>query len=266
MAGWSSPFSCLSLSNIWLATIVEEGEAGNVKTDQITTGTFFDACPNISPDGQLVTFTRGFGKKHNIYVVPITGGNPQQASFLDSFNFYPSWSPDGTEIAFISAQGGKARVWKVSASGGSPHQFENTKASAQSFQVSWAPGSNILYQTTGNKNFHILNPRTGEEIPLWIDDSVISVHNANFSPDGQRVVAYLERASAPSGVFVFDLEDESFIDLNIGNSDPIGWSSDSRWIYLSDFESEDVQILKVSLRSRFIFEKCDDFFRKLFFI
>ncbi len=236
-------------SNIWLATIVEGGEAGNVKIDQITTGTFFDACPNISPNGQLVTFTRGFGKKHNIHVVPITGGNPQQVSFLDSFNFYPSWSPDGTEIAFISAQGGKARVWKVNARGGSPHQFENTKASAQSFQVSWTPGSNILYQTTGNKNFHILNPITGEEIPLWIDDSVISVHNAHFSPDGQKVAAYLERASAPSGVFVFDSEDESFIDLNIGNSDPIGWSSDSRWIYLSDYESEDVRVLKISLKS-----------------
>jgi Tol biopolymer transport system component len=62
------------------------------------------------------------------------------------------------------------------------------------------------------------------------------------------VAAYLERASAPSGVFVFDLEDESLIDLNIGNSDPIGWSSDGRWIYLSDFESEDVRILKISLR------------------
>lgn len=239
----------IQYSNIWLASIAEAGEAESIKINQITTGIFLDSCPNISPDGKLVAFTRGYGKKHNIYVVPITGGTAQQITFLDSLNFYPSWSPDGTEIAFISAQGGKARVWKVNARGGSPHQFENTKASAMSFQVSWAPGSNILYQTAGNQIFHILNPRTGEEIPLLVDDSVSSVHNAHYSQDGKKVAAFIERASTPSGVSVFDLEDESLIDLNEGGFDPIGWSSDSEWIYVSDYESEDVRILKVSPKS-----------------
>ncbi len=236
----------IQYSNIWLAVI---GEAGIVNTEQITTGTFFDSCPDISPDGKFVTFTRGFGKKHNIYVMPISGGNPQQITFLDSFNFYPSWSPGGTEIAFISAQGGEAKVWKVNAQGGAPHQFRNTRASANSYQLSWAPGPNILYQTAGNKNFHILNPRTGEEIPLKIDDAISSVHNAHYSPDGKTVAAYLEMISISSGVSVFELEDESQTGLYEGNFDPIGWSSDSMWIYISDIESEDVRILKISSRS-----------------
>ncbi|UCE41783.1 MAG: protein kinase [Candidatus Aminicenantes bacterium] len=239
----------IQYSNIWLASIVETGEAESVKVKQITTGTFFDSCPNISPDGKLVAFTRGVGKKHNVYVMPITGGTAQQISFLDSFNFYPSWSPDGIEIAFISAKGGKARVWKVNARGGAPHQFQNTIASANSYQVSWAPGSNILYQTTGNQNFHMLNPKTGKEIPLWIDESVSSVHNAHYSPDGKKVAAFLERASIQSGISIFDLEDESQIDLDGGSFDPIAWSSDSEWIYVSDFESDDVRILKIFLRS-----------------
>jgi serine/threonine-protein kinase len=235
-------------SNIWLASIANTGRANSVKISQITTGTFFDSCPNISPDGKLMTFTRGFGKKHNIYVVSLTGGDPQQITFLDSFNFYPSWSPDGTEIAFISAQGGKARVWKVNARGGAPHQFQNTKASANAYQLSWAPGANILYQRTGNKNFHILNSRTDEEISLKIDELVSSVHSAHSSPDGKKIVAFVERTSSPSGISVFDLEDESLIDLHEGGFDPIGWSSDSKWIYTSDYESEDVRILKISLK------------------
>jgi len=239
----------IQYTNIWLASTVESGESEIVKMNQITTGTFFDSCPSISPDGRLVAFTRGYGKKHNIYVVPIARGIPQQITFLDSFNFYPSWSPDGTEITFISAQGGEARVWKVNARGGSPHQFENTKASAKAYQISWAPGSNILYQITGNQNFHILNPRTGKEMPLFIDDSVLSVHNAHFSPDGKKVAAYLEREPSPSGVSVFDLENESRIDLYEGVFDPIGWSSGSEWIYVSDYESEDVRILKISIKT-----------------
>lgn len=233
-------------SNIWIASI---GEAGETKTTQITSGTFYDSCPEISPDGRFVTFTRGFGKKHNIYIVPVTGGNPQQITFLDSFNFYPSWSPDGTEIAFTSAQGGKARLWKVNAQGGAPLQFQNTQASANSFQVSWAPGSNILYQTAGNKNFHILDPRTGEEMPLKIDESVLSVHNAHFSPDGKKIAAYIQRENFPSGVSVFDLENESQVGFIQGEFDPIGWSTDSERIYISDLEAEDVRVLKVSLRS-----------------
>jgi serine/threonine-protein kinase len=239
----------IQYSNIWLATITEAGEDDSVDVKKITTGTSFDSCPSISPDGKLVAFTRGVGKKHNVYVVPITGGEAQQISFLDSFNFYPSWSPVGTEIAFISAKGGKARVWKVNARGGSPHQFQNTIASANSYQVSWAPGPHILYQTTGNQNFHILNPETGKEIPLWIDESVSTVHNAHFSPDGKKVAAFLVRASSPSGISVFNLEDESRIDLNVGTCDPIAWSSDGEWIYASDFESDDVRILKIFLRS-----------------
>ncbi len=236
-------------SNIWLASIEEAGETGEVQTRKITSGTFYDSCPNISPDGKLVTFTRGFGKKHNIYVVPTTGGNPQQITFLDSFNFYPSWSPDGTEIAFTSAQGGKARVWKVNARGGAPHQFQSTNASANSYQVSWAPGSNILYQTTGNKNFHILNPSTEEEIPLKIDESVSSVYTAQYSPDGKKVAAFVERTSSLSGISVFNLEDESLIGLYEGDFDTIGWSFDSEWIYISDHESEDVRVLKIFLKS-----------------
>jgi Tol biopolymer transport system component len=239
----------MQFSNIWLATISGEEETATVKTDQVTTGTFLDSCPYISPDGKLVAFTRGIGKKHNIYIIPITGGNPQQITFLDSFNFYPSWSPDGNEIAFISALGGKAKVWKVNAWGGSPHQFQNTKASATAYQASWAPGANILYQTAGNKNFHILNPKTGEEMPLQTDESVISVHTAHYSPDGKKVAAYVERTSMPSGVSVFDLEQESLIVLTEDGFDPIGWSSDSKWIYISALDSEDVKILKVSLLS-----------------
>jgi Tol biopolymer transport system component len=236
-------------SNIWLATVTEKGEPGTVRTDQVTSGTFFDSCPNISPDGRFVTFTRGFGKKHNIYVVPITGGDPQQITFLDSFNFYPSWSPDGKEIAFTSAKGGKAKVWKVNARGGAPHQFRDTEASAQAFQLTWAPGPNILYQTSGNKNFHMLDPETGEEMPLMIDDTVTSVHSAQFSPDGKKVAAFVFRTSSPSGISVFDLEDESFFNLYDGGGDPIGWSFDNQWIYLSDFEAEDVRIIKISART-----------------
>jgi Tol biopolymer transport system component len=236
-------------SNLWLASIPETGKTENVEIKQITTGTFYDSCPYISPDGRLVTFTRGFGKKHNIYVVPTTGGDPQQITFLDSFNFYPSWSPDGTEIAFVSAQGGKARVWKVNVDGGAPHQFQSTKASANSFQLSWSPGQNILSQATGNKTFHILNPRTGEEIPLPVDESVVSVHTAHYSPDGKKIAAYIESTSYPYGIFVFDLEDGSLIDLYEGDYTPVGWSSDSQWVYISVFDSEDVKIFKVSLPS-----------------
>ena len=48
---------------------------------------------------------------------------------------------------------------------------------------------------------------------------------------------------------ISDLEDESLVDLYEGNFDPIGWSSDNEWVYISDYESEDVRILKISLRS-----------------
>jgi Tol biopolymer transport system component len=55
-----------------------------------------------SNDGRWVAFTSNFTGRHNIYVVPSTGGWPLQLTVSDQRQVIGDWSPDGEWIAFQS--------------------------------------------------------------------------------------------------------------------------------------------------------------------
>jgi Tol biopolymer transport system component len=101
----------------------------------------------------------------NLYTLPITGGSPKQLTFFDSFSIGGVWSADGNRIAFASTQGGKPRVWIVDAGGGLPRAISSSDQS-DSFDLTWSPGSRVLYQVPGNRDYYELDPDTGVERPL----------------------------------------------------------------------------------------------------
>jgi serine/threonine protein kinase/WD40 repeat protein len=225
----------LFFSNLWLAQVEGSGKDRAVRTKKLTTGTILHGDPNISPDGKLIAFFRGDVLKSNIYIMPAEGGSPQQITFLNSYNRGPVWSPDGKEIAFGSNEGGVPRVWKVSVHGGKPHQFSESMLS-NSYSLIWSPGAHILYQKPGNRNFHILDPETGKEVPLVKDDSVGWLFNPQYSPDGKRVAVFWNRPPT-RGIWVISLDDFSQEFMNEGEESPIGWSPDGKWIYAYDPDS-----------------------------
>jgi serine/threonine protein kinase len=239
----------LSFNNLWLARVEGSGKERTVRTKQLTTGTILHGDPNISPDGKLIAFFRGDGLKSNIFIMPIERGSPQQITFLNSLNVRPVWSPDGKEIAFGSNEGGVPRVWKVSAHGGKSHQFSESILS-NSYSITWSPGAHILYQRPENRNFHILDPETGKEIPLVKDDSVGWCFDPQYSPDGRKVAVFWNRSkpSRSRGIWVISLDDFSQEFIKEGEESPIGWSPDGKWIYASDWDS--MKHVKIELLSK----------------
>jgi Tol biopolymer transport system component len=115
--------------------------------------------------------------------------------------------------------------------------------------LAWAPGQNILYHRPGNRNFHILNPATEEEMPLVEDDSVGWMFRPKYSPDGEKVAVMWNRRPS-RGLWVIPLKDTSQAFFVKENIRPIGWSSDGKWVYVSEEKEGFLKILRIELKSR----------------
>ena len=224
-------------SDLWLATTQNNGR---IQTRQLTSGTSLYTDPSFSPDGSRIAFSRNDYNTSNIFVLPLDGGSPQQITFFKSQNRSPVWSPDGTLIAFGSNEGGSAKVWQVPASGGTTRPFAQTNLSPDDYQLSWAPGRNILYHRPGNRNFYILDPATGVEAPLLQNDKVGWMFYPVYSPNGGEIAALWNR-TPKAGIYIIPLEgsvpnEQRSRQLSVGWQLPIGWSSDGKQIYVAEYE------------------------------
>jgi Tol biopolymer transport system component len=224
--------------NLWLVT-TDEGDS-RTKTRQLTSTTTMKSRAKVSPDGTRIVFAMGDEAAKNIYTMqlPAEGDEmpePRQITYMSALNDLPAWSPDGSEIAFISTQGNENRIWLVDADGGTPHPFEKTKVSSRGVELIWAPGSHIIYRSTGLENFTVLDPGSGEERPLILDPVPGFIFNPSWSHDGSRVAVFWNQLHGEEQVFsswIVSVEDESRRELTDDISWPIGWSSDDEWVYV----------------------------------
>jgi Tol biopolymer transport system component len=159
-------------------------------------------------------------------------------TFFNAFSVDGAWSPDGKAVAFASTEGGKARVWLVNADGSAPRPLSSGEMS-ESFDITWAPGTRILYQQSGNRNFYVLNLQNRQE-RLLIDNSSVGWNgSAEYSPDGKEIAVWWNRQPM-RGIWLIDAE-SSRETLVYGNATPtesmlipIGWSHDGRFIISID--------------------------------
>jgi Tol biopolymer transport system component len=228
-----------TFSNLGLINSNRKAKSEQLSYKMLTRGTSRYEYPVFSPNGKELAFT----EQGQLYKMLSDGSEMQQMTFLDSDCIDPQWSPDGREIAFIS----NGKVWKISSDGGIPSQIQNTQAS---IDLSWAPGENILYLFQGNRNYKILNPKTTKERSLVQNDSVGWMFEAQYSPDGKNVVINWNRVTSTkpflghSKLYIISLEDslqsilQSLDDPNILL--PIGWSSDSKWVYANRYDNPEI--------------------------
>src|SRR5205823_6336232 len=137
--------------------------------------------------------------------------------------------------------GDHTKVHTVASEGGNDRTFERTEGSS-SCDLAWAPGPRILYQSPGNRNFHLLDPATEAEEPLVrspvSNDSVGWVFRPTYSPDGERVAVWWNQRT--TGVWTISLRDFSQVLVRAGLSHPLGWSADGRSVYVQDEGSSDI--------------------------
>jgi Tol biopolymer transport system component len=219
-------------SNLWRLDV----DRTDISRRQLTRGTSLVERPRVSPDGTTVVFTLGHEPRAELYTLPIAGGRPERLTFLDAFSVGGGWSPDGRQIAFASTLGGKPRVWTMEVAGGQARAVPSSDLS-DTFDLVFTPGSRILFQQPGNRNYSELDPEAHGERPLLAESASAWVFSPIYSPDGTKIALF--RNQPPDrGIWVVDAAGGGarLLHRTTKSIDPVGWSADGRTVYVVEAE------------------------------
>ena len=222
------------LSSIVLVTL-ETGATH--KLTNPPAGSVGDQSPAFSPDGQKLAFIRSPGTQvGDIYLVPITGGEPQR---LTSDNLFLggglAWTADGREIVFSSTRGGLPTLWRVQAVGGRLRRLIGIGEYAQQPTISRA-GDRLayLYRKTDTNIWRAPGPLSTAPTsePSQLVASTREEYSPQFSPDGKRIAIVSDRSGSRE-IWVCDSDGGNPVQLtNFGGSHAGSprWSPDGRQI------------------------------------
>jgi dipeptidyl aminopeptidase/acylaminoacyl peptidase len=194
-------------------------------------------------------------------LVPFAGGEPVRFTTNDEGDRSARWSPDGRTIAFLSKRAGNefTQIYLVAVDGGEATRLTSAENSVSAFK--WSPdGKAIAFTVTDPKTKEEKDAETkgkdwtvadanykhtrlhaidvGSKKSHLVTTAALTVHDFDWSPDGQQFVALT--ADTPT-------VDDSFMKLKIQRlpagggapmlvSQTIGklsqprWSPDGRWI------------------------------------
>jgi Tol biopolymer transport system component/DNA-binding winged helix-turn-helix (wHTH) protein len=203
----------------------------------------YDCEPAFSPDGQTIAFERGSGAGmgRDLFVIPITGGEPRRLTFENAWGGVPAWTQDGTEIVFPSTRGGLLNLWRIPANGGSPRPVAGIGPVA--FAPSIPRRGNLLAYVHPNVNSSIWQLRLSDAThPVGPATRLITSRGqnwrANFSPDGKKVVFESDRLGY-SDIWYCDSDGSNCAQLTSlhGTAGTARWSPDGNHVVF-EFQSQ----------------------------
>ena len=171
----------------------------------------------VSPDGSTLAFIRyekvGIA---DVYVVPMTGGEPRRLSNWNTAIEGLSWTPDGREIVYSVTEPAASRLWRIDVSSATPGRgspIADIPAAAQSPSISrptptWP--ARLAFQTlTRDVDLRLTDlasqPLNGGFTSQPFVNSTRIEASARFSPDGRRV-AFVSFRSGANEIWVADRE------------------------------------------------------------
>ena len=210
-------------------------------------GAVGDSFPAFSPDGKQMAFIRHPGTQvSDVYVVPITGGEPQRLTFNNLFlNGGVAWTPDGREIVFSSSHGGLPTLWRVHAGGGRLRRVIGSGEYAVQPTIS-RNGNRLAYvnRRIDTNIWRAQGPLSTSPpgAPTQVVASTREESSPQYSPDGNRIV-FVSDQTGSREIWVCDSDGSNSVQLtNFGGShariSPLVAGRPSDCIRLTTFRAE----------------------------
>ena len=209
---------------------------------QLTTppaGTRGDRFPALSPSGDTVAFTRRSNNDtDDVYLAPVSGGEPARLTSDNSVINGLAWTPDGREIIYSSNRAGARHIWKVPASGGTPELVPAGEENPTNPAVA-RQGRLLAYTSTrSDTNIWRIEAQgakgAGGGTHAKLISSTRSDDSPQYAPDGTKIVFSSSRTGNLE-VWTCDADGSNPVRLTSFGGPHVGtprWSPDGRQIAL----------------------------------
>ncbi len=202
--------------DLWLANT----DGSNVR--RLTSHPGQELFARFSPDGRHIAFTGQYDGGEQVYVVPVTGGEPTRLTWYPSEGPLPArwgydhqvygWTPDGEAVLFRSVREGfgltDSRLYTVKLSGGLPQALPMVVSGAgalspegdrvlfsplfrdfrtwKRYQGGWAQDL-YIFELDGSGSRNITNHIRTDRDPMWMADGIFFVSDRD---DYLNIYAY----------------------------------------------------------------------------
>jgi len=220
-----------------------------------------DTTVAFSPDSRTLAFVRShnllgdvYFTPGDIYLGPVTGGDPVRLTFVDKTIEGLAWTSDGKELVFSSEQGetGRPILLRVSASGGNPSPVVERSGDAV-FDPAISSHGNRLAFAQLSYDFNIYRVEVTDQpgghrkasTPTMLISSTRTESDPRYSPDGRKIV-FISNRSGNSNMWVCDADGKNPTQLTDGRYvDTPSWSPDGRLIAFNSVVSGNSDIYTI---------------------
>lgn len=237
---------------VWFFLVALGGAASGIAQSALTRDTFFEmesvGGVQISPDGQLLVFTRTWVDKlkdvsvSNVWMSDVEGKKVRQLTEGNWRDSSPAFSPDGKRLAFLSDRDGTTQLYVMWLDSREVAKLTNLERSPGA--PVWSPdGTKIAYSTFVPASESPLAIRMPErpQGAQWARGATIE-NRLSWAADGSgyRPIGWTQ-------VFVVDARlggtPRQVTDGDYNHSNP-QWSADGRTIFVSGIRKPDAEYLR----------------------
>ena len=237
-------------SNVWSLPVPRSGVALASRAEPVTRGNQVIENCDVSPDGRWVAFDSDRGGVHQLYRMPLGGGDVEQLTSGASPAFVPTFSPDGREIAYHAFKDGTRQIFVIPAEGGSPTQV--TPGGEHYWAPRWSPdGRTLSFPKAPLTPAQQLHLATRDDRGRWGAPRMLVKGGATgeWAPDGQAILSLIGGFGTPLSLEVVALaggERRPLIVVRDPATDvaPVSpylsvWSADGREVYFIGLDPKD---------------------------